>query len=472
MHSEPEHAVLVVDDEPASVELLRITLGPDYKVYTTSGGDEALQALDAHPEIALAIIDQRMPRMSGTELIQRTVDRYPDLIRVILTGYTDADALVEAINTGKVYRYLTKPWRKDELLGVVRQGLEVYRLSAENAQLQSELREANERLRVENLQLRRDVGRRVRFDEIGGSSPALTRVLDVVERVAASDTTVLITGETGSGKELIARAIHFNGPRAKRPFVVENCGALSPDLLASELFGHRKGAFTGAARDRRGIFETAHTGTVFLDEVGDCSSDLQNGLLRVLDHGEVRRIGDEKPIKVDVRVIAATNRDLDKAVREGRFRSDLFFRLSVINLEVPPLRARREDIPELAERLLRERMDSSGKRVRGLTPETLRLLQEYDYPGNIRELRNEIERALTLCDADGYITPDLLSPKFAAVPVPAASSNDLKAAVERFEAGFITDALARFDNNQSRTAQELNVSRSTLIEKMKRHGIR
>jgi len=472
MSPETEPAVLVVDDEPASVELLRITLGLHYKVYQATSGDEALAELERHPDIALAIIDQRMPRMTGTELIQRTVERYPDLIRVILTGYTDADALVEAINTGKVYRYLTKPWEMAELLGVVRQGLEVHRLAAENARLQAEVREANERLRVENIQLRRDVRSRARFDEIVGSSPALTRVLDMLERVVASESTVLITGETGTGKELIARAIHFNGPRAERPFVVENCGALAPELLTSELFGHRKGSFTGALRDRRGLFQIAHTGTIFLDEVGDCPPDLQTRLLRVLDRGEIRRVGDETPTKVDVRVVAATNLDLEKAVEEGRFRRDLFYRLSVITVQLPPLRERRDDIPELAQRLLAEEMAARGRRVRGFTPATLRLLQEYDYPGNVRELRNEVERALTLADPDGYITPDLLSPKFSSIEPPDAPVNDLKAAVERFEAQFVKDALARNDGNQSRTAQEINVSRSTLIEKMKRYGIR
>lgn len=472
MQPETEPAVLVVDDEPASVELLRITLGLHHKVYQATSGAEALEQLERHPDIALAIIDQRMPRMSGTELIQQTIERYPDLIRVILTGYTDADALVEAINTGKVYRYLTKPWEIAELLGVVRQGLAVHRLAAENVRLHAELRDANERLRVENIQLRRDVRTRVRFDEIVGSSPALRRVLDMLERVVASESTVLVTGETGTGKELIARAIHFNGPRAERPFVVENCGALTPELLTSELFGHRKGAFTGAMRDHRGLFQIAHTGTIFLDEVGDCPPDLQTRLLRVLDRGEVRRIGDETPTKVDVRVVAATNLDLEKAVEEGRFRRDLFYRLSVITVHLPPLRERRDDIPELAQRLLADEMSARGRRVRGFTPATLRLLQEYDYPGNVRELRNELERALTLSDPDGYITPDLLSPKFSALEPVDAPSNDLKAAVERFEARFIGDALARNDGNQSRTAQEINVSRSTLIEKMKRYRIR
>jgi two-component system response regulator HupR/HoxA len=246
-------AILVVDDEPASVNLLRITLGMEYTVYTATDGAAGLNLLAQRPEIALAIVDQRMPGMSGTEFIQQTIEPYPNLIRIILTGYTDIESLIDAINAGRVYRYLTKPWNKDELIATVRQGLDVRRLAMENIRLQEELRAANARLRVENARLKREAQGRYRFDEIIGSSPALKRMLQLVERVVATDTTVLITGETGTGKELVARAIHYNGPRADRAFVTENCAAISPELLTSELFGHKRGAFTGATEDRQGL---------------------------------------------------------------------------------------------------------------------------------------------------------------------------------------------------------------------------
>ena len=467
-------SILVVDDEPASVNLLRITLGMDFTVYTATDGPAALDVLAAQPDIGLAIIDQRMPGMSGTELIQRTVEPYPNLIRIILTGYTDIESLIQAINAGRVYRYLTKPWNRDELLATVRQGLEVWRLAADNARLQEELRVANDRLRVENAQLKREAKGRYRFDEIVGSSPALTRMLGLVERVVTTDTTVLVTGETGTGKELVARAIHYNGPRADRPFVSENCGAIAPDLLTSELFGHKRGAFTGATEDRAGLFEMADGGTLFLDEIGDCPADLQTRLLRVLDQGEIRRVGDSQPIKVDVRILAATHHDLERDVAEGRFRKDLFFRLSVFTVRTPPLRDRREDIPAIAQHVLDRLGGRGGKTVRGFTAEALALLSGYDWPGNVRELENEVERAFTLVDDDGYLTPDLLSEKFDAVrpTAPVAEDSSLRAAVERFESARVREALERTGGNQTRAAIDLGISRRALIDKLQKYGIR
>ncbi len=466
-------AVLVVDDEPASVNLLRITLGMDYSVHTATDGTAALELLAAHPEIALAIIDQRMPGMSGTELIQKTVEPYPDLIRIILTGYTDIESLIDAINAGRVYRYLTKPWNKDELLGIVRQGLDVHRLARDNRRLQEELRAANERLRVENVHLKREARGRYRFEDIVGTGAALQRTLDLVERVVGLDTTVLVTGETGTGKELIARAIHYNGPRADKPFVSENCAALAPELLTSELFGHRRGAFTGATEHRPGLFEVADGGTLFLDEIGDCPPELQMRLLRVLDQGEIRRVGDNTPITVDVRIIAATHHDLQKDVEAGLFRKDLFYRLSVFTIPTPPLRQRRDDIPILAQHFLDQLVQRHGKRVCGFTPATVGLLSAYEFPGNVRELENEVERAFALADADDYITPELLSERFAGAARPTTSNGgSLRTAVERFESQLIRDALERHAGNQTRAATELGLSRRGLIDKLERYGLR
>ncbi len=467
-----KQAILVVDDEPASVQLLRITLGMDYEVHTATDGAAGLVLLEQHPEIALAIVDQRMPGMSGTEFIQRTIEPYPQLIRIILTGYTDIESLIDAINAGRVYRYLTKPWDKEELMLTVRRGLEVHRLESENARLHEELRLANNRLRVENTLLQREARGRHRFEEIIGSSPALRGTLDMVERVLPSDTTVLVLGETGTGKELIARAIHYNGPRADKPFVSENCGAIAPDLLSSELFGYSKGAFTGAVTDRQGLFEFANGGTLFLDEIGDCPADLQVRLLRVLDQGEIRRVGDNQRVKVDVRIIAATHHDLEKDVAEGRFRKDLFYRLSVFTVSPPPLRQRPEDIPVLAQHFVEKFARRHSKAVLGLTPDAIGMLLAYPFPGNIRELENEIERAFTLADNEMPITPDLLSARFnqptAEPPAPATS---LRGAVESFEADYIREALARHAGVQTRAASELGLSRRGLFDKLQKYGL-
>ncbi len=472
MSFEEQPAILVLDDEPASVDLLRITLGMDYDVLTATSGPEALALLVDHPEIAVAIIDQRMPGMTGTDFIRQTIEPYPDLVRIILTGYTDIDSLIQAINAGRVYRYLTKPWAKDDLLVAVRQGLEVHRLAMENIRLQEELREANARLRVENAQLRSEVKGRYRFEEILGSSPALQKSLHLVERVLATDTTVLITGETGTGKELVARAIHYNSPRADNLFVGLNCTDFTPDMLSSELFGHKRGSFTGAVESRQGLFKTAEGGTIFLDEIGDCPENVQARLLRVLDQGEVRRVGDDLPTKVDVRVVAATNRDLDADVRAGRFRKDLFFRLNVFTIDLPPLRERREDIPLLVEHFLERLSCCHSKRVLGFTPEALRVLETHPFEGNVRELENIVERAFALADADGYVTPDLLPDSTRRAAVEASCNGALRSAMEGFEAQFIREALQRNSGNQTRTAADLGLSRRALIDKLQKYGLR
>lgn len=471
-------AVLVIDDEPASVELLKVTLGRRHPVFCAGGGEEALQILNEHPEIGCAIIDQRMPGMSGTEFIAATMKPRPDLIRVILTGYTDIESLIEAVNKGQIFRYLSKPWRKDEIRGVVEQALEIWGLARDNDRLRVELQQANDRLRHENAELKKEVRQRHGFEEIIGTSPALQKTLDFVDRVARSETTALILGPTGAGKGEIARAIHYNGPRADKPFISENCGAISPELLTSELFGHKKGSFTGAATDRKGLFQEANGGTLFLDEIGDCPPELQVRLLRALDEGEIRRVGEDRPIKVNVRVIAATHHDLAADVKAGTFREDLFYRLSVLTVEVPALAERREDIPLLAEHFLAEFAKKRGRQVLGFTPETLALMQAYDFPGNVRELLNEVERGFSLADDGGYITPDLLSEKFgdaALTPTTEAAvdgSQNLKTLLQNYEAEVLRQALARNDGNQSQTAREMGLSRRGLIDKLIRHGLR
>ncbi len=465
-------AVLVVDDEPTSVNVLRITLSRQYQVHTAGGGEEALALLEQHPEIAVAIIDQRMPGMSGTELIRRTAEPHPNLIRIILTGYTDIDSLIEAINAGRVYRYLTKPWNKDELLGVIRQALEVHNLASDNLRLQEELRAAYQRLRIDYGHLKQEARDRGAFDEIIGSSRALQETLEIARHAAANDCNVLILGETGTGKELIARAIHYGGARAEHPYVTENCGAIAPDLVTSELFGHRKGSFTGAAEDRVGLFEVANLGTLFLDEIGDCSPELQVRLLRVLDQGEIRRIGENRARKIDVRVLAATHHDLEQDVRAGTFRQDLFYRLNVLTIRVPPLRERREDIAVLAQTFLDRFNSSKRKIVAGFTEDALRALQSYQFPGNIRELENEVQRAHALASAGEEIGVERLSPHLRTDTGASATGGALQALMQAYEANVIREALERHQGNQTRAAAALGISRGGLILKITRLGIR
>ncbi|MCC6765899.1 MAG: sigma-54-dependent Fis family transcriptional regulator [Deltaproteobacteria bacterium] len=465
--------VLVVDDEPASVGLIRITLGQEFEVHVATDGEAALALLAEHPDMAVAVVDQRMPGMTGTEVLRRTNGTHPHLVRIILTGYSDIEALIAAVNEGRVYRYLTKPWNRDELVATVRQAADLHDLTVANLRMQAELTAANERLRVENAGLQREARGKYRFADLVGTSPALRRMLDLVERAVLTDATVLVTGETGTGKELVARAIHYNGLRRDRAFVTENCGAIAPDLLSSELFGHKRGAFTGALEDRKGLFETAQGGTLFLDEIGDCPAELQIRLLRVLDQREVRRVGDAKPIPVDVRVIAATHRDLEREAEAGGFRRDLYYRLGVFTIATPPLRERKEDIPLIAVHVLDRLNAAYGRGVTGFTPETLARLAAHDFPGNVRELQNEIERAYALADRDACITPDLLSPRYAALdPLASGEESTLRAALERAEARHIREILERHGGHQGRTAEALGISRRGLIDKINKYGLR
>ncbi len=472
---ETRTAVLVVDDEKASCEMLRITLGEDFVVHTATSGAKGLAILESYPDIGVAIVDQRMPGMTGSEFFAQTVEPYPHLVRILLTGYTDMESLVAAVNDGRLFRYLTKPWNVEEMLGIVQQAARVNRLAVDNERLRGELREANARLRRENAHLRREAKGRYRFSGIIGSSPELHHCLELVERVAPSDVSVLIGGETGTGKELFARAIHYNGPRADKAFVPENCGAIAPELLTSELFGHKKGAFTSASEDREGLFEVANGGTIFLDEIGDCPADLQVRLLRVLDQGEIRRVGDSRPRKVDVRVIAASNKDLEAEVEAGRFRADLFYRLAAFRIDLPPLRERGDDVRILAEHFLRCCAEQRGLPVSSFTPAAHDALAEYAFPGNVRELQHEVERACLLVDPGEEIDVEHLSPKVArgaGTRTAQSVGRTLRDRVEHMEAAMIREALERNESNQSRTAEELGLSRRGLINKLDRYGLK
>ncbi|RMI03733.1 MAG: sigma-54-dependent Fis family transcriptional regulator [Calditrichaeota bacterium] len=470
--------VLAVDDEQASLNAIYRTLRRDFEVIQSLTGPAALEVLK-HQEVAVILADQRMPEMTGVELFEKAREIQPEAMRILITGYTDIEATIQAINQGQVFYYIHKPWEPEELRMIVHRATEQYRLIRENRRLMQELEIANRKLREENLLLHREMERQYTFDHIIGQSPAMQRVFELVKKVIPTSTTVLLIGETGTGKELIARAIHYNGPRREKMFVAQNCGALPETLLESALFGHVKGAFTGATTDRKGLFELADGGTVFLDEITDTSPAMQQRLLRVLQEGEIYPVGSEKPIRVDVRIISAANRDLEEAIREGKFREDLYYRLNVFPIRLPPLRERREDIPLLVEHFLEKYTRKLGKTDIRLTPEAMSLLMAADFPGNVRQLENIIERAVTLADDGQPITPDMLqlttpgpgSPRISDLFRPDLTDHSLKEITESLEKVYIHQTLEEFQGNISRTAEKLGLSRLGLQKKLQRYGI-
>lgn len=458
--------VLVVDDEPRVLDALEAVLAAEFRVLRAEGGDDALRALEAE-EVSVIITDYRMPRMSGVELLRRSQDVAPDAIRIVLTAYTDVDSLMDAINTGRIYHFVAKPWDPNELLVVVRRAVERYTLLRENARLRDELELALNALRREAAATR---ARPLTFERLVGAQTGLRPAVDLARKVLDTETTVLLLGETGTGKELFARLIHDNGPRRAARFVAQNCGALPESLLESELFGHARGAFTGAVAERKGLFEEADKGTIFLDEVGEMSPAMQLRLLRVLQEGEIRRVGAPSSRTVDVRVLAATNADLEADVETGRFRKDLYYRLNVFPILLPPLRDRAEDIPTLAEYFLRVYRERARRAVPSISPEALRCLRVYPFPGNVRELENEIERAVALAEPGQPIGPEQLSDRVRNVADRAASPQTLSEAIERLKRRMIEDAL-RECGSKTRAAEQLGLSRQSLQQMLRRRQV-
>jgi DNA-binding NtrC family response regulator len=424
-----------------------------FEVAQAESGEQALQLLEQFA-FDVVVTDLRMPGIDGTKVIEAALERYPGIVGIVITGYGTVKDAVDAIKRGAA-DFVAKPFQFDELMHVLQKALEQRRLKSENAYLRSQLEE------------------RYKFGGILGKSRPMQALFQMLETVARSNSTILITGETGTGKEVVARAIHHNSPRKGHRFVALNCSAIPETLLEAELFGHVRGAFTGAVGMRQGRFEQAHKGTLFLDEVGTMSTALQMKLLRALQEREFERIGDNTTVKVDVRVIAATNADLSAMVREGAFREDLYYRLNVIPIRLPPLRDRRDDIPLLAQHFL-EKYGGDAKHV--LEQSAMRRLMAYSWPGNVRQLENAVERAVALGAGRQQIEAADLPPEIQATPEPMTSpvldfpeeGLDLPAYLSSIERELIQRSLERTGGNRNRAAELLKIKRTTLVEKLKR----
>jgi two-component system response regulator PilR (NtrC family) len=456
----PALKILIVEDEPGLREMLGILFRREgYEIVSAPGVKAALEAISQSPQpFPVVLTDLAMPDGSGLDVLAAAKSRSPASEVILITAHSSLENAIAAMRLG-AYDFIAKPFQSAELSALVAKALEKQALVTENL-----------RLRAQVL----DVGAR----ELVGRSAALRRVMDLVERIAPTRTTVLLTGESGTGKERVARAIHRMSERAEGPFLVVNCGALPEALMESELFGHEKGAFTGAQSRHRGLFRDADGGTILLDEVGELPAALQVKLLRVLQERMVRPVGATQEIAVDVRVLSATNRDIEADVASGKFRSDLYYRLNVIRIELPPLRDRREDVPLLAERFMRQFADEMGKDIAGFTPDSLRALSTYPFPGNVRELENVIERAVALAGARVIGLGDL--PRelsgIAGAPTPALwelpkEGTRLDEVLSEIERRLILDALERTGGVRTRAAELLGVTFRSLRYRLKKHGL-
>jgi len=445
--------ILVVDDEEAMTESLAAWLREDgYTVDTASSGREAIEKARAR-EYAIYFVDLKMPGgLDGIETLMEIRKFQKEASVIVITAYATVDTAIAAMKEG-AQEYVVKPCHPQEISLLVERIIRVKNLERENAIL------------------RRKLTRHYSFHDLVSKNPRMAEIFDLVREVASQRSTVLIQGESGTGKELVARAIHFSGDRGERPFVAVSCAALAETLLESELFGHERGSFTGAIAQRKGKFELADGGTVFLDEIGDISPKLQVDLLRVLQERRFFRVGGTTEIAVDVRVIAATHRDLATEVREGRFRDDLYYRLNVINIRIPPLRERIEDVPLLAQEFLDRLSHELGREVSGISEEGLRVLMDHDWPGNVRELENAVERALVTCKTGILGAGDFAFLARPAGAVGASASFPPGLTLQEMEKQYVAATLSRLQGNVKAAAEALGIDRSTLYEKIKRYDI-
>jgi two-component system response regulator AtoC len=448
-----DNKILIVDDEKDALSLLeRIVVSErDYEVLKAESGFHALETLSAR-DADIVLTDLKMPGMDGLELLEKIREKWPDKTVIIMTAAGTIETAVEAIKKG-AYDYITKPFQYDEILLLIDRALERARLLDEKRYLQSELLGC------------------AGFNELVGKSYEMVKVYEMIRNVASSSVSVLITGESGTGKELVARAIHFESKRRDRRFIAVNCGGLPETILESEFFGYAKGAFTGAVRDKRGLLEEADGGTLFLDEVGDLSQTTQVKILRVLQEGEFRAIGDHRDKKVDLRIISATNKDLDQEVLKGNFREDLYYRLKVVTINMPPLRERKDDIPLLAHHFVKKYSRKYEKEATGISPSAMQFLMIRPWKGNVRELENAIARAVAI-SGDPVINETVL---FSEVPGGGEYTSGFKEARQQalttFYRTYITSALIRNKGNVSKTAEECSLMRQSLQQIMKRCGI-
>lgn len=452
--------ILVVDDELSIRKALTkylIELG--YKAFAAKDGAEALSLLEKQP-MDLALVDLVMPKLDGISLIRKMKTMSPEIIPIVLTGYGTITSAVEAMKVG-AYHYLTKPFELDDIASLIQTALEHKHLKDENRNLKQTLHE------------------KYRFDKIIGKSKEMETVFELVEKVSETDSTILILGESGTGKELIAKAIHFNSHRKEGALVIVNCAAIPEELLESELFGHMRGSFTGAVATKEGRFATAHGGTIFLDEIGDMSPRLQVKVLRVLQERKFEPVGSTQTQEVDVRIIAATNQNLELSVKNGLFREDLFYRLNVIPISLPPLRERTSDIPLLVQHFLQKYSRENSKEISGMTDKAKAVLLRYSWPGNVRELENVMERTMIL-KGKGMIDVDDLPEKIRGETVDPAQKAEIeipdtgisfKHALSHFENELILKALEKTGWNKNKAANLLKINRTTLVEKIKKKGL-
>jgi len=446
--------ILIVDDEENMRHMLSLLLTKEgYRVSLAENGAQGLEILSKDPA-DIVLCDVKMPVMDGMEFLEECKSHGVQPTIIMMSAYGTLDTAIEAMKKG-AYDYVSKPFRPDEVILTLRKA------------------EERERLRRENLALKEELARLSRYDEMVGRSQAMQEIFSTIEKVAPYSVTVLILGESGVGKELIARAIHRKSPRAVGPFLALNCGAVPPSLMESELFGHVRGAFTDATHDKKGLFQMAHQGTLLLDEIGELPKDLQVKLLRVLQDQEVRPVGGTKSQKVDVRILAATSKNLELEVREGRFREDLFYRLNVVTIQVPPLRERSEDIPLLVDHFLTRFRKRLGLEVEGVSPRAMAALMRYPWPGNVRELENVIERACVLCDGkkiEFYDLPEKLRAISAVPQIAAKEDLRLRPRLRSLERELVEEALRRCNGNRTQAARLLGITHRALMYKLKAMG--
>ena len=449
--------ILIVDDEESFRNVLTVILKKEgYEVEGAANGEEGLNKI-SDSAFDHILCDIRMPHIDGLQFLQEAKKAGVETPVIMMSAYGTIDTAIEAMKLG-AYDYISKPFKPDEIILTLKKA------------------EERERLRKENELLRKEIKREYSFENIVSKNEKMNKIFEVIRKVAPYKSTILITGESGTGKELVARAIHYNSDRSKMPFIPVNCGAIPENLLESELFGHVKGAFTDAIRTKKGLFEEADGGTIFLDEIGELPAQLQVKLLRVLQDGEIRRVGESKSIQIDVRIIAATVKDLVKEVNEGRFRDDLFYRLNVLHLSIPPLRERKEDIPLLIQHFIHKHNQHLNKHVKEADPKALEALMNYKWFGNVRELENTIERAVVLADGERIELDHLpfeiqnFQNQIPAVPV-AEEEYSIKKASRMLEMGLIRKALIKTKGNHTQAARLLEISHRALLYKIKDYGI-